>query len=197
LLGFKAGGPGAIADFRIVVPKAEVARINSEARMSSGHVPRQAAKLIRQNRKFLIWHNLSDQVLTPYMSINYYKQLAKLHGGYAQLQKNVRLFGIPGSGHCSMSGAGPDNFDALAALEDWVEKGKAPDALLAKLYEPNSPMIDPSKTPLRTMPLCKFPEMAHYSGKGDLKDAANWTCPHNDTSMLTVGASGRRAGVVE
>jgi len=96
-----------------------------------------------------------------------------------------------------MSGVGPNNFDALTAIEDWVEKGKAPDALLAKLYGPNSPVVDPSKIPLRTMPLCKFPEMARYSGNGDVKDAANWSCPSNDTSMLKVGESGRRAGVIE
>jgi feruloyl esterase len=197
MISFREGGPGSITDYRIVVPKAEVERIRSEAGPSSGHSPEQAAKLIRQNRKFLIWHNLSDQVLTPYMSINYYKRLAQLHGGYAQLQNTVRLFGIPGSGHCSMMGVGPDNFDALTAMEDWVEKGQAPDALLARLYDPNSPMIDISKTPLRTMPLCKFPEMARYSGKGDVKDAANWSCPANDTSMSKVGASGRRAGIIE
>jgi hypothetical protein len=48
-----------------------------------------------------------------------------------------------------------------------------------------------------TTPLCEFPEMAHYSGKGDVKDAANWSCPANDTSMLKVGESGRQAGVIE
>ena len=117
--------------------------------------------------------DLSDEKLTPYRSINYYKQLAKLNGGYDKLQKNVRLFTIPGSGHCSMNGVGPNNFDALAAMEDWVEKGAAPDALPAQLYNPISPMVDRAKTPLRTMPLCKFSEMAHYSGKGEVKDAAN------------------------
>jgi feruloyl esterase len=197
LFTFKSGGPGAVTDYHIVVPKAEVDKVRTDAHMGIGHFPENATTLIQLNRKFLIWHNLSDQTLSPYMSINYYKSLAKLQGGYAKLQQNVRLFGIPGSGHCSMMGVGPDNFDALTAMEDWVEKGKAPDALLAALYDPNSPNIDRSKRPLRTMPLCKFPEMAHYSGKGDIKDAANWSCPPDDTSMLKVGESGKRAGVIE
>jgi feruloyl esterase len=197
LFTFKSGGSGPVTDYRIVVPKAEVAKAQSDERKGIGHFPENAAKLIQLNRKFLIWHNLSDEKLTPYMSINYYKQLAKLHGGYDKLQNNVRLFSIPGSGHCSMSGAGPRNFDALSAMEDWVEKGKAPDALLAKVYNADSPMVDPSKTPLRTMPLCKFPEMAHYSGKGDVKEAANWSCPAKDTSMLKVGESGTQAGVIK
>lgn len=82
-------------------------------------------------------------------------------------------------------------------MEDWVEKGKAPDALRATLFDPNGPRVDSSKPPLRTMPLCKFPEMAHYSGHGDVKDAANWSCPPSDKSMLKIGESGRRAGVIE
>jgi feruloyl esterase len=131
------------------------------------------------------------------MSINYYKQLAKMYGGYSKLQNNVRLFMIPGSGHCSMSGVGPAHFDALTTIENWVEKGEAPDALVASLYNPKSPMVDPTKTPLRTMPLCKFPEMARYSGQGDVKDGANWSCPADDTRMLKVGESGRQAGVIE
>jgi feruloyl esterase len=197
LFTYKSGGPGPVTGYRVVVPKAEVARALDGARMGIGHFPKNAAKLIQLNRKFLIWHNLSDEKLSPYMSINYYKSLAKMQGGYDKLQKNIRLFTIPGTGHCSMSGVGPNNFDALTAMEDWVEKGKAPDALLAKVANPTSPPFDPSKPSVRTMPLCKFPEMAHYSGKGDIKDAANWSCPSNDTSMLKVGESGRQAGVIE
>jgi feruloyl esterase len=197
LFTFRAGGPGPITGYHIVVPKAAVAKALADARLGIGHFPENAANLIKLNRKFLIWHNLSDEKLTPYMSTNYYKKLAKMYGGFEKLQKNVRLFDIPGSSHCSMNGVGPNNFDALTAMEDWVEKGKAPDALLAKLYDPKNPGIDPSKTPLRTMPLCKFPEMAHYSGHGDVNDAVNWSCPSGDTSMLKVGESGRQAGVIE
>ena len=47
------------------------------------------------------------------------------------------------------------------------------------------------------MPLCKFPEMARYKGKGDVNDGTNWECPSNDRRMLTIGESGRRAGVIE
>ena len=70
-----------------------------------------------------------------------------------------------------------------------------PDALTASLYSHTSPMIDRSKAPLRTMPLCKFPEMARYDGKGDVKAASSWSCPAADTRMLEVGESGRQAGV--
>jgi feruloyl esterase len=197
IISFKAGGPGQVTGFHSVIPQADVSEALQQGRAGIGHFPENADRLIELNRRFLIWHDFSDEKLTPYTSINYYKALARRHGGYENLQKNVRLFMIPGAGHCSMSGIGPDNFDPLTAMENWVEKGEAPDALLAKLYDPKSPMIDPSKTPMSTMPLCKFPEMAHYSGSGDVKDAANWTCPPGDKSLLKVGESGIQAGVVQ
>lgn len=199
LFTYRSGGAGPVRGFRTVVPKAEVARALNSARMGIGHFPEKAEKLIQLDRKFLIWHNLSDAALTPYTSINYYKQLAKLHGGYAHLQKNVRLFLLPGTPHCSGSGmpVGPGSFDALTAIENWVEKGEAPDALLATLYEPTEYSVDFSKPLGRTMPLCKFPTMARYSGKGDVNDATNWSCPPDDTSMVEIGESGRRAGVLD
>jgi feruloyl esterase len=197
VIAFRQGGDGQVTNYRMIIPAAEVSFARAATSPGVGHFPEKAAKLIRLDRKFLIWHNFSDEKLSPYSSINYYKKLARLQGGYAKLQKNVRLFMIPGSGHCSMSGVGPNNFDALTAIENWVEKGQAPEALLARLYNPKSPMIDPKKTPLRSMPLCKFPEMAHYSGRGDVKDAANWSCPPSDTSLLQVGESGKQAGVLQ
>jgi len=198
LFAFRTGGPGKITSFHIVAPSSEVALVKREARMGIGHFPENFDGFIRQNRKFLMWHNLSDQTLTPYMSINFYKQLAARHGGYDKLQRNVRLFSLPGTPHCSMGGVGPNSFDALGALENWVEKGIAPDALPAKLYSANAFGFKEFNKPVtRTMPLCKFPTMARYKGTGDVRDGANWYCPSGDRSMLKVGESGRQAGVVE
>ena len=166
-------------------------------RLGNGGDPRMAARLIRLKRKLLIWHNGSDEKLTPFTSINYYKQLAAMYGGYGKLQENIRLFMLPDTAHCSMGQEGPGNFDALSALENWVEKGRAPDALVAGLTSKTSPMVDMSKAPLRTMPLCKFPEMARYDGMGDVNVAASWSCRPDDQRMLEVGESGRQAGVIE
>jgi len=196
LVSFRADGPGQVTAFHGVVPRAAVDEAMHAGREGMGQFPDSSDKLIKLNRKFLIWHNLSDEKLPPGSSINYYNGQAKRHGGYEKLQKNIRLFAIPGSGHCSMSGVGPNNFDALEAMENWVEKGQAPNALPAKLYSLNSPIVDPSKPPLRTMPLCMFPQMARYSGKGDVKDGANWSCPAGDKRMLKVGYSGRQAGIL-
>jgi feruloyl esterase len=198
-ISFASGGSGPVTGFRVVVPDSEVAKANKALKMGIGDIPENAAKLIKLNHKMMIWTNLSDQLLTPYVSINYYKRLAAMYGGYAKLQKNIRLFGLPGTAHCSGGGIGdgPGSFDALSAMEDWVEKGVAPDTLPASLYPATQYGVSFSKPPSRTMPLCKFPEMAHYIGQGDLNDAANWSCPADDTSMLKIGESGRQAGVIK
>jgi feruloyl esterase len=52
----------------------------------------------------------------------------------------------------------------------------------------------PSSDRGRTMPLCKFPEEASFSGSGNVNLAANWSCDNDDTRMLQVGSNGAAAG---
>ena len=70
--------------------------------------------------------------------------------------------------HC---GGGPatDQFDSLAALESWVLKNKAPEAIMATAG-PTTPW------PGRTRPLCSYPKVARYSGSGDVNKAENFSC---------------------
>ena len=96
----------------------------------------------------------------------------------------------PGMLHC-FGGDGPDNFDTLAALDAWVEQGKAPDGIIASKF----PGGKPGQKALRTMPLCAFPEQARYGGTGDVNSAENWTCVRSDKSQLDVGADGVAAGL--
>jgi len=135
--------------------------------------------------KLLIYHGYDDLIISPYSSIWFYEDLAQENGGYEKVQQNARLFMVPGMQHC-VGGAGPNAFDTLTALEQWVEKGNAPDAIPATHSTNNA--VD------RTMPLCKFPEKAHFKGSGDLKSASSWSCPQNDKSLLAVGPNGIQAG---
>ncbi|MCB1690656.1 MAG: tannase/feruloyl esterase family alpha/beta hydrolase [Halioglobus sp.] len=197
LLAFAEGGTGSVTGFRVVVPQKEVELAEKKLRMGIPF-PENAANLLKLDHKLLIWANLSDHLLTPYMSVNYYKRLASEYGGYDKLQKNVRLFSLPGTAHCSGSLlVGPGSFDALKAMENWVEKGEAPNGILATQYPATPYGANFSKPSTRTMPLCMFPQMARYSGKGDVNDAANWHCPAEDIGLLTVGESGKQAGVVQ
>ncbi len=196
----RAGGPGAITAFRSVVPSAEVRLARAALGTGTGHFPENADRLMRSRTKLLMWHNLSDEALSPYMSINYYKQLAARHGGYGKLQSKARLFLLPGTTHCSASGIAPNLLDGLGAMENWVEHGAAPDALRASVMDlqpyPGAAKAAALKYPNSTQLLCKFPEMARFSGRGDVKDAANWSCSPSDRRMLTIGETGRRAGVL-
>jgi feruloyl esterase len=123
---FGADGSRSIKNFHIIVPESEVALGRSEARIGIGAHPESAATLIKMNRKLFIWANLSDEKLTPYTSI---KQLAKLYGGYSKLQQTFVFSCCPVPAISSMNGCGPTSFDALGAMEEWVEKSAAPDGL--------------------------------------------------------------------
>ena len=80
---------------------------------------------------------------------------------------------VPGMHHCIGSGGpGPNVFDPLPSLTDWVEKGVAPERILAAHFKDNDPT---SGNITRTMPLCPYPQKAAFRG-GDVHDAANWSC---------------------
>jgi feruloyl esterase len=148
--------------------------------------PSAYAAYFAKGGKLLIYHGYDDLVISPYSSIWFYEDLAQENGGYEKVQQNARLFMVPGMQHC-VGGAGPNSFDTLSALEQWVEKGIAPDAIPATHSTNNT--VD------RTMPLCKFPEKAHYKGSGNPNSVSSWSCPQNDKSLLAVGPNGIQAGV--
>ena len=77
----------------------------------------------------------------------------------------------PGMGHCR-GGPGPDQFDALTALERWVEHGEAPERIVASRVSDG--VVD------RTRPLCPYPQVAKWTGTGSTDDAANFVCAMPD-----------------
>jgi len=117
--------------------------------------------------KLILYHGWSDSLVPPPNTIKYYEQVVAHLGGAAKSSEHVRLFMAPGMGHCG-GGEGPDTFDKVKALEDWVERGKAP-ARVEASHGTNS-RVD------RTRPLCPYPQVARYSGTGSIDDAANFAC---------------------
>ncbi|RKT20798.1 feruloyl esterase [Paraburkholderia sp. RAU2J] len=152
--------------------------------------PSQLASFIDKGKKLIIYDGFADAVLNPFDKVDIYKSLAGANGGYENLKKTVRFFPVPEMQHC-VGGSGPNSFDALTALDQWVEGGKAPDSILATKYAND----DPAASVQRTMPLCPFPAKAAYSGSGNVNDAANWSCPSLDQSLLHLGPNGVRAGL--
>ncbi len=117
--------------------------------------------------KMIMYGGWMDPVVPPQDNVAYYEGVAKQMGGYDKTRDFFRLFMAPGMGHCS-GGPGPNTFDALTALENWVDKGVAPDNLIAT--HSTGGKVD------RTRPLCPYPAVARYTGKGSIDDAANFAC---------------------
>jgi feruloyl esterase len=117
--------------------------------------------------KLITYHGFSDPSIAPQASINFYKSALAATKAPANSPDWLRLFMVPGMGHCS-GGEGPDTFDAVAALEAWVERGTAPSQILAS-------KISNGKVE-RSRPLCPFPQVARYKGTGSMDDAANFSC---------------------
>ena len=157
-------------------------------------IPDDPAKLsgfLNKGGKMIIYHGYSDPIISPYRTIWYYRDLARLNGGYQELQEQVRLFTVPGMEHCT-NGVGPNKFDTITALEKWVEHGVPPERIVATKYDGD--VI--GATVLRTMPLCKYPEEAHYNGSGDVNNAGSWSCSPLDRSLLEAGLNGIQAGLL-
>jgi feruloyl esterase len=121
---------------------------------------------VARGGKLLLYHGWSDQLLAPRNTITYYESVVATVGA-EQARRSVRLFMAPGMAHCQ-GGPGPSRFDPVAALEDWVEKGHAPDRIEASRVRDGK--VD------RTRPLCAYPQVAKYKGTGSTDDAASFVC---------------------
>ena len=119
-----------------------------------------------RNGKLIQYHGWNDPQISPFSSIQYYERVVETLGA-EKVGSGHRLFMAPGMGHCS-GGEGPDTFDKIAALEQWVEQGRAPDQIVASRAPKG--IVD------RTRPLCPYPQVATYTGTGSTDDAANFVC---------------------
>ena len=127
--------------------------------------------LRKAGHKLILYHGQSDGVFSFNSSVRWWEKLDANSGGEAA--DFARLFAVPGMSHCS-GGPAADSFDALGAIVDWVEKDKAPDAILASVRADNNELpANWSKT--RTRPLCPWPKLARYVG-GDIEKAESFAC---------------------
>jgi feruloyl esterase len=138
----------------------------------------------KRGGKLLMYTGWMDPVVPPQDTVAYYEGVAKVMGGVAATRDFYRLFMAPGMGHCA-GGPGPNQFDAVSALEQWVEKGVAPEKLLAT-HSTNG-------KPDRTRPLCTYPLVARHKGTGSVDDAANFACvaPPAPSPTRTTTAGGQ------
>ena len=83
---------------------------------------------LQRGGKLLHYHGWADAAIPPGMSLDYFAAVQQRVG---RTPASYRLFMVPGMNHCG-GGPGPWQADWLAALERWVERGQAPDEIVAR-----------------------------------------------------------------
>jgi len=118
--------------------------------------------------KMILYTGWADPSPPAARLIDYYNEVVAttFAGDLETTKENLRLFLVPGMGHCR-GGAGPNIWDKLAPLVDWVENGNAPDFVVAT--HSTDGVVDNERR------ICAYPELAVYSGPvGGENDPANW-----------------------
>ncbi len=124
--------------------------------------------LLDEDGKMIIYHGLTDTLIVASDTIDYYNDLIDVtfNGDSEAAKKSARLFLAPGMNHCG-GGAGPNAWDKLSPLVNWVENGVAPESIVATHITNGE--IDNER------PLCAYPKQAKYIGSaGGAANPQNW-----------------------
>jgi feruloyl esterase len=154
-------------DWHTLNPDTDTARADQNDNGLIDAIDPNPKPFFSHNGKLIMYHGWSDQLIAPGNSVNYYGSVAKKMGGPAGATDEIRLFMVPGMAHCA-GGEGPNTFDMVSAIEQWVEHGQAPEQIIASHSQNGT--VD------RTGPLCPYPQVARYKGSGSIDDAANFIC---------------------
>lgn len=136
--------------------------------------------------KLLLWAGWNDQLWSEQNIVDYYNDVvahtarSTRHDRWdrgpkgsplKRTQHFARLFMAPGVGHCG-GGVGPNVFDTFAPMVKWVEERQAPDMIIATKYINDRPADGVALT----RPVCPYPQVARWSGRGDSTKAENYSC---------------------
>ncbi len=150
-----------LKDFKID----DIMRFEKEKGPAVNSVDPNLNPFFAHNGKLLMYHGWADPGVPPQGTVDYFNNVKETVG--AKAGDGMRLFMVPGMGHCR-GGDGTDEFDAVKALDQWVEKSKAPERIEASRIRNGK--VD------RTRPLCAYPKVAVYSGTGSTDESANFSC---------------------
>jgi feruloyl esterase len=125
------------------------------------------SKFVRRGGKLLLIGGWNDTAITPSTNYDYFNAVVAKMGNKAK--DSVRLFMVPGMGHCP-GGNGPSTFDldTIAMLDQWKSTGQAPDQVIAQ--HRTAGQAD------RKILVCAYPNAAIYKGSGSVDDPANFRC---------------------
>jgi len=140
--------------------------------------PRDLTTLKNRGAKLMLYHGTADSIFSSDDSTTYYNNLRQANGGDAS--NFARFYRVPGMNHCS-EGPSTDQFDMLTPLVAWVEKGIAPDRVVANVRGAGNPAgvnadLPSGWSPVRSRPLCPYPKVARYKGSGSMELADNFSC---------------------
>jgi feruloyl esterase len=151
----------------------DVALINAKLAGTLNAVNPDLSDFKKGGGKLIVWHGWNDPGVMPQQTLDYFADVVDYAGrstggdGVAYTDEYVRLFMLPGVGHCR-GGVGPDQADWMAALAGWVEKGTRPATITATATRDGKVAM--------TRPLCPHPQVARYKGRGDTNSAASFEC---------------------
>jgi len=120
----------------------------------------------RSGGKLILWHGWGDPAIPPTSTLDYYQRLWQQSGGLRETQEWARLFMVPTMHHCQDGGYRLQAFDPVPELVAWVERGQAPERILATGTNPESQP--------RSRPVFPYPLRAQYDGNGSIDDASNF-----------------------
>ena len=136
--------------------------------------------------KAILYHGWNDSdLIPPELSIDYYELVTRTMGGEEATKAFFRLLMAPSMLHCQYGPAGGE-IDWLTVLENWVEKGEAPESVVAYQMRKEPYAADSNgraRWPRHPMgrseydgarPIYPYPDVAHFSGKGDPEDPSSW-----------------------
>ena len=118
--------------------------------------------------KLIIYQSWNGIALPSGSIVAYYDDVVKTVGGLKETQEFARLFLAPDASGCIGFG-NEEEFNAFKAMQDWVEKGTAPESITYV-------QRDAQRKVSRTRPVCAYPKISRYKGSGDPNDGANFTC---------------------
>jgi len=150
----------------------DMAKVDAVLAPTVNFMSTDLSRFSERGGKFILYHGFADAIVSPQDTINYYERILDEQDLTPDEEESfIRLFMAPGMGHCG-GGPGPNVFDALSPLVQWVERGVAPTRLVATKYVNDSP----AQGTQMTRPLCAYPKEARYLGSGDPASAANFAC---------------------
>jgi feruloyl esterase len=150
-------------------------------------------KLKNLGRQVVTYTGLAEDSIPPATSVHHFQQVVKTMGELSEVQKFLRLYLVPGKAHSSQGRAytvgsaqsptsnntvplpklpgitnqtpSPEQDQMFTALQAWVEKGVAPQAITLT-----------SRDNSTSYPICVYPLKAVWNGVDSAKLASSYAC---------------------